>query len=253
MVHPTPLLPSSSDICGDILFVDKSSIRKSRTKTKKKKIASEFHCFSLLFLVGNVFYLLNRLSNLFALNPYFDHAVTSPSWVNHSIKNTTMSRVHSKEPKIKLLSPSYFKPKKAIEISKANFVPLHDETPDLADLNLPESTLKRLFEHQKLGVQWLYGLHLSQPGGILGGNFWVLLFTFQCWLSILALIRWHGPGKNLSSYQSFGRVDENKLDKKSSHNLPSISSPKLVQRIVWAPDSICKGMRIFCVRRCNYT
>lgn len=38
------------------------------------------------------------------------------------------------------------------------------------DFDVPLVVKKRLFDHQIAGVEWLYGLHLSRPGGILGDD-----------------------------------------------------------------------------------
>jgi SNF2 family DNA or RNA helicase len=39
---------------------------------------------------------------------------------------------------------------------------------DLPNLTLPEVIDRRLFPHQKYGVNWLYNLHLTASGGLLG-------------------------------------------------------------------------------------
>jgi hypothetical protein len=36
---------------------------------------------------------------------------------------------------------------------------------DIEDLQLPTDLALRLYEHQRIGVKWLYGLHLTQQGG----------------------------------------------------------------------------------------
>ena len=36
--------------------------------------------------------------------------------------------------------------------------------------SLPASLYERLFEHQKIGVKWLYGLYQGKKGGVLGDD-----------------------------------------------------------------------------------
>jgi hypothetical protein len=43
--------------------------------------------------------------------------------------------------------------------------------PDLSELDLPDELKARLFEHQAQGVRWLQGVHRTQRGSILGGEF----------------------------------------------------------------------------------
>lgn len=48
-----------------------------------------------------------------------------------------------------------------------------EDTPvisNISELNLPEELESRMFSHQREGVQWLYGLHFSHLGGILGDD-----------------------------------------------------------------------------------
>ena len=40
----------------------------------------------------------------------------------------------------------------------------------MAELNIPQILCDRMFVHQKKGVEWLYYLHKSRPGGILGDD-----------------------------------------------------------------------------------
>lgn len=40
----------------------------------------------------------------------------------------------------------------------------------LPELNLPQEIHGRLFEHQRVGVNWMYNLYLKKSGGILGGK-----------------------------------------------------------------------------------
>lgn len=39
---------------------------------------------------------------------------------------------------------------------------------DISPLNIPTELSQRMYGHQIEGVQWLYGLHLCNQGGILG-------------------------------------------------------------------------------------
>lgn len=59
---------------------------------------------------------------------------------------------------------------------------------DISDLNLPDELKSRMFAHQIEGVQWLYGLHFSHPGGILGDDMG-LGKTFQVNCLITGLMR----------------------------------------------------------------
>ena len=63
-----------------------------------------------------------------------------------------------------------------------------DERPDIQELNLPSILASRLFDHQKVGVEWLYGLHISRPGGILGDDMG-LGKTFQVITLLTGLMR----------------------------------------------------------------
>ena len=47
---------------------------------------------------------------------------------------------------------------------------------DITPLNLPTELTSRMFDHQREGVQWLYGLHLANKGGILGDGQFISLF-----------------------------------------------------------------------------
>ena len=59
---------------------------------------------------------------------------------------------------------------------------------DISDLKLPDELKSRMFAHQIEGVQWLYGLHFSHPGGILGDDMG-LGKTFQVNCLITGLLR----------------------------------------------------------------
>ena len=59
---------------------------------------------------------------------------------------------------------------------------------DLSDLMLPEELKTRMFSHQVEGLQWLYGLHYSHPGGILGDDMG-LGKTFQVSCLLTGLMR----------------------------------------------------------------
>lgn len=59
---------------------------------------------------------------------------------------------------------------------------------DITDLKLPDELKSRMFAHQIEGVQWLYGLHYSHPGGILGDDMG-LGKTFQVNCLITGLMR----------------------------------------------------------------
>lgn len=59
---------------------------------------------------------------------------------------------------------------------------------DITDLKLPDELKSRMFAHQIEGVQWLYGLHYSHPGGILGDDMG-LGKTFQVNCLITGLLR----------------------------------------------------------------
>lgn len=60
--------------------------------------------------------------------------------------------------------------------------------PSLEELNLPDEIQSRLYEHQVLGVRWLYGIHTSQQGGILGDDMG-LGKTFQVTALLTGLMR----------------------------------------------------------------
>jgi SNF2 family DNA or RNA helicase len=67
--------------------------------------------------------------------------------------------------------------------------PIEDEfISDINDLDLPNELITRMYPHQKEGVQWLYSLHLSQPGGILGDDMG-LGKTFQVTCLLTGLMR----------------------------------------------------------------
>lgn len=59
---------------------------------------------------------------------------------------------------------------------------------DISDLMLPEELTTRMFSHQVEGLQWLYGLHLNHPGGILGDDMG-LGKTFQVNCLLTGLMR----------------------------------------------------------------
>jgi SNF2 family DNA or RNA helicase len=63
-----------------------------------------------------------------------------------------------------------------------------DEDVDFAKLSLPESIESRLFDHQKDGVKWMYGLYLKSLGGILGDDMG-LGKTFQVTCLLIGLMR----------------------------------------------------------------
>ena len=59
---------------------------------------------------------------------------------------------------------------------------------DIQELLLPEELKTRMFAHQIDGLQWLYGLHFSHPGGILGDDMG-LGKTFQVNCLLTGLMR----------------------------------------------------------------
>ena len=59
---------------------------------------------------------------------------------------------------------------------------------DIQELLLPEELKTRMFAHQIEGLQWLYGLHYSHPGGILGDDMG-LGKTFQVNCLLTGLMR----------------------------------------------------------------
>eukprot|EP01036_Dinobryon_divergens_P047256 gene47256-63324_t len=58
----------------------------------------------------------------------------------------------------------------------------------ISDVDLPDIILKRLFEHQVEGVEWLYNLHDKSKGGILGDDMG-LGKTFQVIAFLTGLMR----------------------------------------------------------------
>jgi SNF2 family DNA or RNA helicase len=61
-------------------------------------------------------------------------------------------------------------------------------TAELTELDLPLELESRLFEHQKHGVLWLYKLHQTQLGGILGdGNIYRYNLLYH-WQNIAIII-----------------------------------------------------------------
>lgn len=106
------------------------------------------------------------------------------------------SREHQKERKqeeikmmnckVKVLSSEEFckqqrtmaAPIKSIELPKSS----------IEELELPSSLRERLYEHQVLGVEWLYNLHKADIGGILGDDMG-LGKTFQVTAFLTGLYR----------------------------------------------------------------
>lgn len=78
----------------------------------------------------------------------------------------------------------YGKPVMQVESESDNII----SAADISDLNLPDELKSRMFAHQIEGVQWLYGLHFSHPGGILGDDMG-LGKTFQVNCLITGLMR----------------------------------------------------------------
>lgn len=98
--------------------------------------------------------------------------------------------IHRKETKILPSSQLdsvlsfYGKPVMQVESESDNII----SAADISDLNLPDELKSRMFAHQIEGVQWLYGLHFSHPGGILGDDMG-LGKTFQVNCLITGLMR----------------------------------------------------------------
>ena len=63
-----------------------------------------------------------------------------------------------------------------------------DIMPSLNDINLPKELIERMYDHQKEGVQWMYGLYLKRLGGILGDDMG-LGKTFQVSTLLTGLFR----------------------------------------------------------------
>jgi DNA excision repair protein ERCC-6-like len=76
------------------------------------------------------------------------------------------------------------KPVMHVESESGNMI----SAADITDLKLPDELKSRMFAHQIEGVQWLYGLHYSHPGGILGDDMG-LGKTFQVNCLITGLMR----------------------------------------------------------------
>jgi SNF2 family DNA or RNA helicase len=89
---------------------------------------------------------------------------------------------------------------KTIKLSYQDVVALHrgieiDEKEEkneiivsLNDINLPKELIERMYDHQKEGVQWMYGLYIQRLGGILGDDMG-LGKTFQVSTLLTGLFR----------------------------------------------------------------
>ena len=80
------------------------------------------------------------------------------------------------------------------EVSKVSTkVEQHIDKYDLEDLGLPSEILSRLFEHQKVGVQWMFNLWVLKRGGILGSfmrNITIMLYYDYFILVFIQVMIW---------------------------------------------------------------
>ena len=67
----------------------------------------------------------------------------------------------------------------AKQLNEQLFNTTPNELPSIDPLNLPPAILERLFDHQRDGVAWMYGLYLAKQGGILGNFILVTLRKYK--------------------------------------------------------------------------